>query len=135
MNLKQVKTKAIQLIKQYSNNGTIITDSENADYLLSMNSFINDAQFELAAKRPILNKQYPDVIDNNTSDNTNLEVDLDCQMIIPYYIAGHTIIDENLELANYFLGEYDKKMRAIKTKATRTPITNVYGSFSAEVVE
>jgi hypothetical protein len=135
LNLKQVKDKVIQIIRQYSNGGTLISESENADYLLSMNSFINDAQFELATKRPILNKQFPDIIDNNTSDNVSLEVDLDCQQVIPYYVAGMTIIDENKELGELFLSMYERKKSSIKTKATRKPITNVYGSFSTEVIE
>jgi hypothetical protein len=69
---------------------------------------------------------YPSVIDNATNDNTELEIDLDLQQVIPYYVAGHVIIDENPSLAQFFLDEYDRK----KTKTT-TPrsitIENVFG--------
>jgi hypothetical protein len=186
VNIGQIKTKATQIIREFSNNGSLIGSGENADYLLSMNSFINDAQFELSSIRPIVKSYklgepisstgalkryqmpsdfagfkelkngdfqftsldwegkvmiipaymtgdftlwyygYPSVIDNATNDNTELEIDLDLQQVIPYYVAGHIIIDENPSLAQFFLDEYDRK----KTKTT-TPrsitIENVFG--------
>lgn len=54
MNLGQIKTKVTQIIREYSNNGALIGSGENADYLLSMNSFINDSQFDLSSIRPIV---------------------------------------------------------------------------------
>ncbi|MDF2675172.1 MAG: hypothetical protein K0R09_3444 [Clostridiales bacterium] len=133
MNLGQVKTKVTQIIREYSNNGSLIGAGENADYLLSMNGFINDAQFELAAKRKIPNKAFPDLIDNSTADSKELEIELDLQMLIPYYVAGHVIIDENPSLAQFFLDEFATKTRKIKTKATITTATNVYGGFDCGV--
>jgi hypothetical protein len=133
MTIGQIKIKVTQIIREYSNNGSLIGAGENADYLLSMNGFINDAQFELAAKRPLKNKQFPDVIDNSTKDDKELEIDLDLQMIAPYYVAGHVIIDENPSLAEFFLDEYATKRSKIKTKATITSIANVYGGFDCGV--
>lgn len=133
MNVGQIKTKVTQIIREYSNNGSLIGAGENADYLLSMNGFINDAQFELAAKRPLKDKTFPDVIDTSTKDDKDLEIDLDLQMIVPYYVAGHVIIDENPSLAQFFLDEYEKKRRSIKTKATVTSVVNVYGGFDCGV--
>lgn len=48
MNLGLAKKRAIQLIKEYSESGTLIPDSTNADYLLPANSFADMAQKELA---------------------------------------------------------------------------------------
>jgi hypothetical protein len=187
MNLGQIKTKAIQIIRAYSNGGNVVGNSENADYLLSMNSFINDAQFDLSSLRPIVKAYtlpsvpdsqtqafkrfkmpldfagfkelkngdyqftnfdfegktmiiptyydgdftlwyyaYPTVINNTTPDNTELEIDLDLQQVIPYFVAGHVIIDENPSLAQFFLDEYAAK----KNKATiprNITIENVFG--------
>lgn len=186
MNLKQIKDKAIQIIRQYSNGGSLISEGENADYLISMNSLINDAQFELSSIRPIIKKAvlsapistsdslkrydmpidyagfkelkrgdyeftdfdfegkvmiipkyydgeftlwyygYPILIDNDTNDNTELEIDLDLQMVIPYYVAGMTIIDENKDLADVFLSQYEAKK--FKTTApNKITIDNVFG--------
>lgn len=186
MNIGQIKTKAIQIIREYSNNGSIIGSGENADYLLSMNNFINDAQFDLSSLRPIIKKiilgepvsqtgalkryqmpadfagfkelkngdfqftsfdwegkvmiipkyydgdftlwyyGYPSVIDTTTNDNTELEIDLDLQMIVPYYVAGQTIIDENKDLAEFFLSQYERK-KGKGTIPTSFKIENVFG--------
>lgn len=182
MNLGQLKTKVTQIIREYSNNGSLIGSGDNADYLLSMKSFINDAQFELNSKRPIVKKitlseptlitdnfkryempgdfagfkelklddyeftsydwedkilvipscyngifnlwyyAYPTVINTDTADDTELEIDLDLQQIIAYYVAGHVIIDENPSLAQYFLDEYSTKLRKVKSKNTQKRI-------------
>lgn len=182
MKIGDIKTKATQIIREYSNNGSLIGSGENADYLLSMNSFINDAQFEIANKHPIikklilgepdevteLNNKYnmpsnfkglknikvsdypfedyefeedtlvipkcydgtfnlwyfanPTEITNSTTDNIDLEVSLDLQMTIPYYVAGHVIIDENPSLAQFFLDEYSTKLRKIKSKNSQKRI-------------
>lgn len=186
MNIGQIKTKAIQLIREYSNNGNLITENDNADYLLSMNSFVNDAQFDLCSIRPIIKKTvlsepievtgalkryqmptdfmgfkelkngdyqftnfdwegkvmiipayydgeftlwyyaFPSVIDNETEDSTELEIDLDMQMIIPYYVAGRVIITENVELSNILLAEYEAKKKRTTTPSVMT-IENVFG--------
>lgn len=186
MNIGQIKTKAIQLIREFSNNGNLITETDNADYLLSMNSFINDAQFDLCSIRPIIKKAtlstpievtdafkkysmpsdymgfkelkkgdfhfadfdwegklmvisayyddtytllyyaFPSVIDNTTADSTELEIDLDMQMVIPYYVAGHVIINENKDLADYLLAEYEAKKKKTTIPSVMT-IENVFG--------
>jgi len=186
MNLGQLKTKTLQIIREYSNNGSIIGTGQNADYLLSMNSFINDAQFELSSIRPIvkraalgtpieetqLYKRYampsdfmgfkelknydytftdfdwegkvmmipkgydgnyvliyyalPTFIDNATPDSKDLEIDVDLQMIIPYFVAGHVMIDENPPLAEFFLNEYSMKKK-ITTIPQNIKIENVFG--------
>jgi hypothetical protein len=189
VNLGQIKNKAIQIIREYSNNGALIGSNDNADYLLSMNGFINDAQFELAAKKPIVKKYvfnkpdsetsnfkryvmpadfagfrelkkddfkftdfewedrtlvvparyegeytmwycaYPAVLDESSSDSAQLEVDLECQQVIPYYAAGHVIIDENPSLSKFFLDEFERKKRLIKTAAEVSKVVNLYGGF------
>lgn len=185
MNLGKIRTKTIQIIREYSNNGVLI-GGDNKDYLMSMNSFINDAQFELIEKRPLIKKitlgnadeitetynkynmpsnfrslkmiklnddifedydfEYltliipkvytgifniwysanPTIIDETNDDNTVLEIDEDLQMIIPYYAAGHVIIDENPSLAEYFLVEYEKKKSSIKLKNSSKRVRSVY---------
>ena len=54
MNIGQLKKKTIQIIREYSNNGTIIGKGDNQDYLLSIPGFISDAQIEISNIRPIL---------------------------------------------------------------------------------
>lgn len=50
MNLGQAKTRAIQLINEYSNNGALISDSKNADYRLRMNNLADYCQNEISDK-------------------------------------------------------------------------------------
>lgn len=50
MNLKQVKDKTLAYIDEYSVDGVIISDGENADYLKKIPMFANDAQKEISDK-------------------------------------------------------------------------------------
>ncbi|MFS0904127.1 hypothetical protein AB3N02_13820 [Priestia aryabhattai] len=50
MNLGQVKTRALALMDEYSVDGTLNSETENADYLNRMAVFASDAQFEIADK-------------------------------------------------------------------------------------
>ncbi|MDG0791918.1 hypothetical protein OMP38_14455 [Cohnella ginsengisoli] len=50
MNLGQAKTRAVQLINEYSNNGALISDVKNADYRLRMNNLADYCQGEISDK-------------------------------------------------------------------------------------
>jgi hypothetical protein len=50
VNLLEAKKKALSLMAEYSVDGVVISDSENADYLMRMNRFANDAQMEISEK-------------------------------------------------------------------------------------
>jgi hypothetical protein len=50
MNLGQAKKKALSLMLEYSNDGIVISDGENADYLAGMNGFAHDAQMEISKR-------------------------------------------------------------------------------------
>lgn len=187
MNIGQIKSKTIEIIREKSNGGSLIGSGDNADYLFSMPGFINDAQFYIANKVPVFKKltlttpdevttknnkydmpddfqglkyiklndelfddydfeddtlvipicyegtfkigyyAFPAVIDDSINDNEELEVKLDLQMIIPYYVAGHVIIDENPQLAEFFLNEFESKLRRIKIKNVQRRIKLKYG--------
>lgn len=53
MTLGDLKTKALQLMNEYSNNGAIIGEASNKDYLLRFNLFAHDAQKKVAEKEKI----------------------------------------------------------------------------------
>lgn len=53
MNLGQAKTTALQLIREYSSDGILTGESENADYLISAYKFADTAQKELAKLKKI----------------------------------------------------------------------------------
>lgn len=191
MNLAQIKERAIQLLNEYSNNGNLITQ-KNADYILRMNSLIDDAQFEISKTRKIIadpvilttpdiktenyNKfkmpsnfmelhsliyndivisdirfegnnillipttltlpltmyyyKYPKTIDKATSDDIELEIDIDAQKIVPYYVGGHCKIDEEPQLAIQLLNEYQLKLSRLlgDNNYSITSIANIYYS-------
>lgn len=58
MNLGDARASVIKLIKEYSNSGTVITDGQNADYLLSMNTFLDKAQREVATTEKHIKKRH-----------------------------------------------------------------------------
>lgn len=53
MNVTEMRTKTLQIMREYSNNGEINAESVNLDYLLSMNNFFDMAQKEIAQTKPI----------------------------------------------------------------------------------
>jgi hypothetical protein len=54
MNLGLAKTKALQYMKEYSNNGSLISAAQNADYNLTFNNAADTAQKKIATIKPIL---------------------------------------------------------------------------------
>lgn len=53
LTLGLAKTKALQYIREYSNNGNLISASTDADYTLSFNNAADTAQKEVATVKPI----------------------------------------------------------------------------------
>lgn len=53
MKLSELKKTALKIISEYSNNGNIISSTANADYLLRMNTFVNECQYEIARIRKL----------------------------------------------------------------------------------
>jgi len=53
MNVGQVKDKALKLISQYSNGGVLVIPTDNLDYSLRANTFIDQAQKNVATKAKI----------------------------------------------------------------------------------
>ena len=50
MNLGEAKARSLSLMSEYSIDGSLISESENADYLNRMTRFASDAQMEIADK-------------------------------------------------------------------------------------
>ncbi|MGL4107262.1 hypothetical protein [Clostridium sp. LP20] len=189
MNIKQLKDKTMQIIREYSTNGSIIGKGGNADYLLSVPTFLSEAENEISNKRPILDemelkepiratskyirfkkperfkkvseitcddihigdydvsvneicipKSYmgrdlvltyiksPKMFDNTVDDSYILEIDEDLHYITAYKAAGSVIMDENQEMANSFLKEYQSLLGSIDSISTKKiNIVDVYG--------
>lgn len=53
---------------------------------------------------------YPVVINDNTADNHELEIDVEAQEAIPYYVAAHLIMDENGNINNKLFAMYQGKL-------------------------
>lgn len=54
--------------------------------------------------------RYPTTITAETATDYEFEVDVEAQELIPLYIAGHVIIDENVTIATQMLNEYEKRL-------------------------
>lgn len=57
MNLGEAKDRVIKLMREYSNKGLEITDTENADYLMSMNDLFDISQKEIATTNKMIVKK------------------------------------------------------------------------------
>ncbi|WP_050613335.1 hypothetical protein [Bacillus testis] len=188
MNLGEAKKRALSVMAEYSIDGTLIPDNENADYLNRMNRFANDAQFEISEKIPIESSFYmeqfgnnstgytrydlpkdfkemgsmllngspflpfrvqgrsfslpsnvtgsfeliyhknPTELDDKTPDSYEFEVDQYAQQIIPYYMGGMALADENVTIADRLMNLYYTKLQALYKRNNDYPqtILNVF---------
>lgn len=186
MQLGEVKTRAIKLINEYSNNGNLISAAVNADYTLRLNELADYCQNEISDKVGIeatytidgntatdgstnLYKKYdlpadykehrfvrwddepffeyrmedrqfwidnflggtftlgyyryPTTIDSETPDTYEFEVDAYTQGIIPYYLGGMVIADENPGISDKLLNIYYERLGQLYKRNLRSPKT------------
>jgi hypothetical protein len=181
MNLLEAKKKALSLMAEYSVDGVLTTDGDNADYLNRMNRFANDAQMEISDKigiqasviytqvgvstdgfnkydlpvdfkefrymnkddyrfdnfrientKVLIPKQYdgqfelfyhknPSELDSMTLDTYEFEVSKHSQHLIPYFMGGMVLQDENPMLSGNLMNMYYGKLQAIVDKNTSNP--------------
>jgi len=203
MNLLQLDTKILQLINQYSINGSLVGVAQNQDYLLRTRNLVDTCQKELANIRKIPDTihtlldqvsthgtsynekykiyteialptdfkelkdiwienefyssvtdykfegkllliksnlvgdlainyyKYPTTIDVNTVETVELEIDIDAQELIPYYVAGIVYLEDNPTIATMLLNMYESKKSGIRDILPDTPviIENIYSGF------
>ena len=73
--------------------------------------------------------RYPTSIDAITPDTYEFEIDTEAQEAIPFFIAGHCLMDENANLAIQLLNEYQTKLSRLYMSDDFgiTTITQNYG--------
>lgn len=73
--------------------------------------------------------KYPTSITSSTLDTYEFEVDTEAQELIPFFIAGHALMDENQTLGIQLLNEYQVKLSRLYTTDDFgiTTITENYG--------
>lgn len=174
MDLGEAKKRALSLMAEYSLDGVLTPDGDNADYLNRMNRYASDAQIEICDKLPIessfiftqvgtneegynrydlpddfkerryvnrnderfddyriQNKKlilkksisgtfeffyykYPFELKADSPDSYQFEVDLKAQHIIPYFLGGMALFDENQGLSDKLLNMYYSKLESLK---------------------
>lgn len=69
---------------------------------------------------------YPTTINDSTSDLFELEIDIEAQEAIPYYVASHLMMDENGNINNKLYGIYQGKLSNLDDKVSNgsTSISN-----------
>jgi hypothetical protein len=73
--------------------------------------------------------KYPTDITSATLDSYTFEIDTEAQELIPYYIGGHIVLDENPAVAATLLNLYQQKLANLDANVNIgvTNITDVYG--------
>lgn len=73
--------------------------------------------------------RYPSDITQQTPDTYEFEIDIDAQELIPFYLAAHALMDEDMARAIQFLNEYENKKRLLSMdeRLGNTQINEVYG--------
>lgn len=195
MNLSLLDEKILQLINQFSINGSLTPSENNLDYLLKTRNLIDACQKELAGIRKIpatfhivldqiathnLSVDHPDynlyteivlpidfkelkdisventfytpvndykfegktllvksnlvgsltvnyykkptTITKDTINTTELEIDVDVQELIAYYVGGWIYLEDNPTIATMLLNEYKEKRDKIYDILPQTPI-------------
>ena len=77
MKLGEAKKRALSLMAEYSIDGVLIPEGENADYLNRMSRFANDAQFEISEKVPIEASFFMEQVADNKRDYVRYELPVD----------------------------------------------------------
>lgn len=67
--------------------------------------------------------RYPTVIDDTTPDDYEFEIDPYAQTMIPYYLGGMVIADENSEISNKLLNIFYERLAAAHKRLPRYPKT------------
>jgi hypothetical protein len=73
--------------------------------------------------------KYPTSITTETAETTELENTPDAQELIPYYVAGHVYLEDNITIGTMLLNEYENKLSKLLTPPTsnQTTIINSWG--------
>lgn len=184
MNLGDAKTKAIQLIEEYSVRGTLTSQAKNADFLLRMASLADYVQNEISDRvgieavmtidentaitsttqfynkwalpddlkdfRHVLHRdmpyhefrvedkefwvmngitphfaiyynRYPTTVTNDTPDDYIFEVEPYTHTMIPYYLGGMVIADEQSEISNKLLNIFYERLNQASKRFPRYP--------------
>lgn len=120
---QQVFDTALALMDEVTENGTITTETPEY-YRTKAVSFINLLQVELlpptAAITPITQ------LDQTLQLNDRIAL-----LILPYGLAAHLLLNDDLSISSFFNDRYDELKRKIPTQAV--PITDVYGAL--EVID
>jgi len=101
-----------------------VTDYKFEKKTLLMNSF-------LTGNLAIHYYKYPATVDKDSLTTQELEIDIDIQELIPYYVAGFIYLEDNPTVATMLLNTYESKKAGIREILPDTPliIENIYSGF------
>jgi len=92
MNLALLDQKVLQLINQYSINGSLVSDTSNADYLLKTRNLIDACQKEIADEFPIVKEEtWVQTPVDNPTDFVTHALPANCEKIINIYIKKYPV--------------------------------------------
>lgn len=115
---QQVFETALALMDEVTENGTITTETPEY-YKTKAVSFINLLQVELlpptAAITPITQ------LDQTLQVNDRVAL-----LILPYGLAAHLLLNDDMAISSFFNARYDELKKKIPTHAV--PIADVYGA-------
>jgi hypothetical protein len=67
----------------------------------------------------------PSVIDDNTSDDYEFEIDLQAQNLIPYYMAAHVGFDEKQTVSTFLQNQYENKLANLSNGSIQSQIGSI----------
>jgi hypothetical protein len=110
MELKQVTLNELPFFGQWQNKTLMISKAIEGDLVVNY-------------------YRYPAEIKDDTTDDTELEIDIDAQTIIPYYAGGYVLFDERADVGTQLINQYE----VLLSRLGSTPeygirqISSIYG--------
>lgn len=86
-------------------------DSTDIEYLIENNQLLVDPNLD--GTIVLAYSKYPETINDDSSEFAELEIAVDAQEAIPYYVGGHIFLEDNPSTATMLLNEYEVKKAAL----------------------
>lgn len=125
VSVKNIIYRVRALIDEYTDDGTIIPESDVKDLQEKSILFADMAHKELFESSKLDETKAEPTTIISVDDVT--EVNYKADQAIVYYITARLAPFENKELVNFFEEKYEQLKKECRNKAVEVPITDVYG--------
>ncbi len=105
----------------------VVFGKENNLYKLVTDEIIEIPKLEKNDKVTIIYEAYPELVDTNTTDDTEIKNHIENLMILPLYIASQLYKDDDIAQATMYRNEFEAQVDNKYSKDNNSQFVSVYG--------